>query len=154
VRGFQTGETKRLCAAVAAGTTVVSDGGSSGKTVRFTLVRGVPFGTLVLGLLGLRPGFTNVDRRRIKRALDVCRVEFLDHLDAGAAVLGNLINVGALHQAQADIGVAQAIGRGLPSRSSLSFVRSRRLLNIFFMVAGETFSVGSGYANSGAGTAS
>jgi hypothetical protein len=40
---------------------------------------------------------------------------FLDHLDAGAAVLRDLVNVRAFHEAQADIGVAQAVSRaGLP----------------------------------------
>jgi hypothetical protein len=41
---------------------------------------------------------------------EVCRVEFLDHLDARAAVLCDLIDVCALHQAHADISVAQAVG--------------------------------------------
>jgi hypothetical protein len=38
------------------------------------------------------------------------RVVLLDHLDAGAAVLGNLIDVRAFHQAHADVGVSQALG--------------------------------------------
>ena len=38
-------------------------------------------------------------------------VEFLDHLDAGAAVFGDLVDIGALHQAQADVGVPKAVGR-------------------------------------------
>ena len=38
-------------------------------------------------------------------------VEFLDHLDAGAAVLSNLIDVRSLHEPYADVGVAQAVGR-------------------------------------------
>jgi hypothetical protein len=39
---------------------------------------------------------------------DVRGVEFFDHLDAGAAVLGNLIYVRAFHQAEADVRVPQA----------------------------------------------
>ena len=46
----------------------------------------------------------------VQRVLEMNGVKFLDHLDAGAAVLGDLIDVGAVHQAQANIGVAQAIG--------------------------------------------
>ena len=38
-------------------------------------------------------------------------VVFLDHLDTGAAVLRDLINVRAFHETQADVGVPQAIGR-------------------------------------------
>jgi hypothetical protein len=35
----------------------------------------------------------------------------LNHLDTGAAVLRDLIDVGAFHKAHADIGVAQAVSR-------------------------------------------
>ena len=35
---------------------------------------------------------------------------FLDHLDAGAAVLGDLINVRAFHQPKADIRVPKTVG--------------------------------------------
>jgi hypothetical protein len=45
---------------------------------------------------------SHVDRGGIEHRLDVGGVEFLDHLDARAAVLGNLVDVGALHQAKAD----------------------------------------------------
>ena len=44
---------------------------------------------------------------------DVCGVEFLDHLHAGAAVLDNLVGVRRLREAHADVGVAQAVGRTL-----------------------------------------
>ena len=56
-------------------------------------------------------GTTDIDRRRIKGALDVRRIEFLDHLDAGAAVLGDLVDVGTLYQPHTDVGVAQAVSR-------------------------------------------
>jgi len=39
------------------------------------------------------------------------RVIFFDHLHAGPTILGDLIDVGAFHEAHADIGVPQAIGR-------------------------------------------
>ena len=38
-------------------------------------------------------------------------IELLDHLHAGAAILGDLINVGALHKTHANICVAKAVGR-------------------------------------------
>ena len=63
----------------------------------------------------LRFGLHHIDRGGIKVGLDVRRVIFLDHLDAGAAVLGDLVDVGALHQAQADVGMAQAVGRPGPA---------------------------------------
>ena len=42
--------------------------------------------------------------------LDMRRVEFLDHLDAGATIFGDLIDVVTLHQPHANIGMAQAVG--------------------------------------------
>ncbi len=39
------------------------------------------------------------------------RVIFLDHFDAGAAVLGDLVDVGTLHKAQADVCMPQAVRR-------------------------------------------
>ena len=38
-------------------------------------------------------------------------ISILIDLDAGAAVLGDLVDVRPFHQAQADIGVAKAVGR-------------------------------------------
>src|SRR6266849_4711486 len=38
-------------------------------------------------------------------------VVFLDHLDAGAAVFGDLVDVGTFHQAQTYIRVPEAVGR-------------------------------------------
>lgn len=40
-------------------------------------------------------------------------IEFLDHLDAGAAVLGQRVNVGPLHQAHANVCVPEAVGGSL-----------------------------------------
>ena len=37
------------------------------------------------------------------------RVVFLDHFDAGAAVLGDLVDVGTLHQTQADVCMPQTV---------------------------------------------
>src|SRR5580704_1916163 len=53
----------------------------------------------------------HVDRACIKHGFDVCSVEFLDHLDASPAVLGNLIDVSSLHQTKADVGMPQAVAR-------------------------------------------
>ena len=36
-------------------------------------------------------------------------VILLDHLDAGAAVLGDLVDVGAFHEPHTDIGMPQAV---------------------------------------------
>ena len=49
----------------------------------------------------LRLGPHDVDRGGVEVRLDVRRVIFLNHLDAGAAVFGDLVDVRALHQAQA-----------------------------------------------------
>ena len=49
-------------------------------------------------------------RRCVKVRLDVRRAIFLDHLDAGAAVLRDLADIGPFHQAQTDVCVPQAIG--------------------------------------------
>lgn len=54
---------------------------------------------------------SDVDRRRVDRSLDVGSVIFFDHFDTRAAVLGNLVNVGSLHQTKADVGVAKAVRR-------------------------------------------
>src|SRR5438445_788395 len=53
--------------------------------------------------------FPYVDRRSIEHRFDVSGVKFLDHLHAGPAVLGNLIDIGTLHQPEANIGVTQAV---------------------------------------------
>ena len=52
---------------------------------------------------------TDVNRRRIKSALDMRGVEFLDHFDAGATVFGDLIDIGTLYQPHTDISMASAI---------------------------------------------
>ena len=59
----------------------------------------------------LNDALPDVDRRRIEHRLDVSGVKFLNHLDAGPAVLGNLIDVGTLHQAKANVGMPQAVAR-------------------------------------------
>ena len=42
-------------------------------------------------------------------------VIFLDHLDTGTAVLGDLINISTFEQAKADIGMPQAVtGADMP----------------------------------------
>ena len=49
----------------------------------------------------------DVDRGGGEIRLDVRRVILLDHLDAGAAVFGDLVDVGTSHQAQTDVCVPQ-----------------------------------------------
>src|ERR1039458_2556688 len=71
---------------------------------------GTPGGFLRL----LRLGPHDVDRGGIKVRLDVRRIVFLDHLDAGAAVFGDLVDVRAFHEAETYICVPQA---GSPARS-------------------------------------
>src|SRR5271157_1520928 len=90
---------------------------SSSFTLTFTKLRGVIArasllfwfrGWLVL-LFCFGPPY--VDRGGVETVLRVGGVIFLDHLDAGAAVLRDLINVRAFHETQADVGVPQAVGR-------------------------------------------
>jgi hypothetical protein len=59
----------------------------------------------------LNSAFPNMDGGCVEHRLDVGCVKFLDHLDAGAAVPGDLVDVRALHEAEADIGVPEAIAR-------------------------------------------
>jgi hypothetical protein len=71
---------------------------------------------LVFGyLFRLRPH--DVDRSGVKVRLDVGSVICLDHLDAGSAVFGDLVDVGTFHQAEANIWVPQAVS---PSRSAFA----------------------------------
>ena len=70
----------------------------------------------------------DVDRGGVKVRLDVRRVIFLDHLDADAAVPGDLVDVGPFHQAQADVCVAQAVSRPRPAftiEPEIFFVQDR-----------------------------
>ncbi len=55
--------------------------------------------------------FPYVNSRGIQRVFEVRGIEFLDHLNAGPAVFGYLVNVRAFHQPEADIGMAEAVGR-------------------------------------------
>jgi hypothetical protein len=48
----------------------------------------------------------NIDGGSIEGGAEMNGIVFFDHLDAGAAVFGNLADVCALHEAQTDIGVA------------------------------------------------
>ena len=61
--------------------------------------------------LSLDCSLADVDRRSIEHCFDVGRVELFDHLHARAAVLSDLVDVGALRQPKADIGVTEAICR-------------------------------------------
>src|SRR5208282_4129408 len=77
------------------------------RLIRFS---GFLFLLLHLARAWCGPRAADIDRRRVERVLDVSGVEFLDHLDAGAAVLGDLIDVGAFHEAHTYVGVSQAVG--------------------------------------------
>ena len=72
----------------------------------------------------------DIDGRCIERILEMDRIVLLDHLNAGAAVLGYLVDIGTFHEAHADIGIAQAVSR---ARLAVSVIfnpaRSSRLLN-------------------------
>jgi hypothetical protein len=57
----------------------------------------------------------DVDRGGIKVRLDVRRIVFLNHLDAGAAVFGDLVDVRAFHEAQANVCMPQAVSRAWPA---------------------------------------
>ena len=69
-----------------------------------------PGGHLLLG-----PWPHDVDSGRIELRLQMRRIVFLNHLDAGPAVLGNLIDAGTFRQVRADVGVPKAIRRSQPS---------------------------------------
>ena len=58
-------------------------------------------------LFCLRPH--DVDGGGVELGLDMGCVVFLDHLDAGAAVFCDLIDVRAFHEAHANICMAQAV---------------------------------------------
>ncbi len=65
-------------------------------------------------------------------------VEFLDHLHAGPAVLGDLVNIGALHQPQAYIRVPQAVSRPrLAIAVHLEVVLGQYTVEQFQVAAGE-----------------
>ncbi len=76
----------------------------AGARVFFVLFRGLTGPALILG--GSRTAPPGIDRGDIEAGLDVGRVELLDHLDAGAAILGDLVDIRALHEAQANIRMA------------------------------------------------
>ena|ERR1700733_569916 len=70
----------------------------------------------------------DVDGGGVKIGLDVRCIVFLDHLDAGAAVLGDLVDIRALHEAQANICMPQAISRSrspVTIKSKILFLQDR-----------------------------
>ena len=64
---------------------------------------------LLSGRDRLRPRSANIDCRSVDVVLQMPPVIFLDHLDTGAAVLGNLINIRAFEQSKTDIGMPQTV---------------------------------------------
>ena len=77
-----------------------------------------------------------------------------DHLDAGAAVLSDLIDVGALHQSQANVCMPQAVRR---ARSAFSVDAELFLVEDSFeklsLPLGKNQIVGSGVRHCALGTA-
>jgi len=65
-------------------------------------------------------------------------VKFLDHLDAGAAVFRDLINVSAFHKAHTDLRMPKAISRApVPVAVKLEFRTSQNPVEQFDVVAGK-----------------
>ena len=54
-------------------------------------------------------GAAHIDDRSIEHVLNVRCIIFLDYLDAGVTVFGDLINVGSLHKSETGIGMPQAV---------------------------------------------
>ena len=77
----------------------------------------------------------HVDRGGVERVLEVRSVELLDHLDARAAVLRDLVDVGAFEEAEADVGVPEAVCGALVAVAIdlklLRRSRSRRRITMF-----------------------
>ena len=63
------------------------------------------------GFLWSGSSLAHINGGGVQRILDMRGVVILDHLDAGAAVFGDLVDVRPLHQAEADVGVAEAVSR-------------------------------------------
>ena len=59
-------------------------------------------------MIPVGPQSPRIDRSCIEAGLDVRRIEILDHLDACPAVLGNLVDVRAFNEPQADVSVSKS----------------------------------------------
>ena len=67
-----------------------------------------------------------IHSRNIDHILEMGGIELFDHLNGGAAVLRDLINVGAFHETQTDIGVSQRVGRpaqSFPIKLQIEFIQ-------------------------------
>lgn len=65
------------------------------------------------------------------------RVEFLNHFDAGAAVVRDLVNVGTLHQSHTDVSMTQALhGAWLLVAVALELCPVQYAIEEFDMIAG------------------
>ena len=65
-------------------------------------------------------------------------VVFLDHLDAGAAVFGDLIDVRAFQQPEADVGVAKTVCRSPTALAvELQLVLTQDRIQLFLVVGRE-----------------
>ncbi len=80
----------------------------------------------------------DIDGGSIKRVLQVRRIKLLDHLDAGAAIFGDLLDIGAFHEAQTNVGVTQAV-RGAPVSVPVEFELGpvKDTVEQFYMVTWE-----------------
>ena len=65
-------------------------------------------------------------------------VVFFDHLNAGAAVLGNLIYVGTFQKPKTDVGVSKAIGRPPTAFTvELQIILFENCIELLFMIGRE-----------------
>jgi hypothetical protein len=62
---------------------------------------------LLLGQLGL----TDIDGGCVESGFQVSRIVLLDHFHARSTVLSDLVDVGALHEPEADVAVTQTVRR-------------------------------------------
>lgn len=65
-------------------------------------------------------------------------IEVLDHLDAGPAILGDLVDVGTFHKSEADVGMPQAIkGPALAFPIDLQPKLGQDRIELFMMIGWE-----------------
>jgi hypothetical protein len=83
-------------------------------------------------------GAHDVDRSGVERVLEMRGVEFFDHLDAGATILGDLIDVCPLHEPHADVSMTQGIGNAILAVSAhLEVCALKDAIEGLLMVVGD-----------------
>jgi hypothetical protein len=101
------------------------------------------------GFVSFSVSAPDVDRDGIELRLDMCRVILFDHLDTGAVVFRDLVDVGPFHQAQTDVCMPQAVGGSRPAFAvDLRFSSSRIVLKSSRCHFGKMKSVGCGRRHS------